>query len=717
MRSGGERVVYSLEPAYSGGFCFISGWDGPAVVDIESLIIEPDLNALLRHDLGLPIGRSEVVKSADNTQLTGRMIIGGTEAARSIGETHASEGQEPSVNWKPSIGVNRLRDENMTEVPEGEVVEANGQSFTGPCTIVYEGHLSEMSLVTAPGDVDASAVIQAALDNIPDKGNQNMKFEEWLVGVKDLTPETFAALSDEQQSAIRAEFDTLSVEAESDDPKKVEAMGDEDPPKKVEAMGDEEEKKVSASLAETRRVKAIETVCGSTHRNLCATAIESGWSSKKVQAMLGGRGKIEAGLGRMGPGGSQRSGGPCKQHVLTAALAHSLGMSGDQIARGFKFGGKADTERVINASLDRQYSGINFSGINRASVQSLAPNEQLGNYATPREVFQAAKNANWRKAMSGGTINASLGGFSTISSFEIFEAVVQAFLIDTFETADVVYPKITKTVTALDTNEFTEHQLTLVGLLKGLKIDGKVEHGTVATRLYPSGTEIEALTITIPQEIYINDRLGSLADMAMQIAELAPKSIEYAMHVILRGMTDGTITDPITPANDFFSAESGNYVADITYDTAGLGKMLNAFANMQDDNGIPIKSNPNITLMSSGLFPTAQRLHDSNVTNVVDTIGESQIYKSRFTPIEDAYLNANFDNVGTGGNDAEFFMFGDVQRRPAMKLVTLQGYETPTVETELTGLDTFGTQHRVIMPFKIVPHMVEGAVWTDGPAA
>ena len=737
-----DRIIYDLEPAYSGGFCFVEGFDYPCIVDIPTLIIEPNLNALLQHEPDQPIGTTEVYKSEDLTELNGSMVVGGTPVAVAIEDTH------DTLHWKPSIGVHRIRDENKLFVDAGESVTVNGREFTGPCIVIYGGYLSEMSLVTTPGDVDASAVLRAALGK-PQLGKGiEMEFNEWLLGVKQLTVEQFEAMSPEEQASIRSEYDAslnaegggdddlnaeggedddlnaegggdddLNAEGEEDDD--LNAEGEEDKPVNAKSGG-KKSSKVSAALKEGRRVTAIKTLCGTEHSVVAANAIANGWDIAKTQSYLqasANRRGIKKRMPQGRPGGRAHSDGPRRQHVLTAALARSLGWSAESIGKHFHFGSKQETERVINEAMAPQHSGVMFSHVIKASLKTLNPRTHIGEYATPLQIYMEARRANMAVLQPGGdSIRASLGGFSTISSVEIFNVILQAYLLEAFETEEVVHSEFTKEFVVNDTNEIEQHQLTLVGRLQELEKDGKVKHGTFTSRKYPGSTKLKGLTVTIPMEFYINDNLGALNDLARQLAEITPNSIEYDVFKMLRGMADGTVKDPLDATRDFISADCGNYVADVSYDVDGLGKMRQAFSHFQDDNGMLIKSQPDRVLTGTLLNPTAETVYASANLNYQDKVGDKQIYQGKFRPVESAYLDSYFASIGTGGNDAEFFMFGNPERRYPIKVMKLRGFESPMIESDMTSLDTFGEQWRVIAPYQVQEGMTEAVVYTDGPA-
>ena len=183
-------------------------------------------------------------------------------------------------------------------------------------------------------------------------------------------------------------------------------------------------------------------------------------------------------------------------------------------------------------------------------------------------------------------------------------------------------------------------------------------------------------------------------------------------------MVDGDIN--AADGSAFFSAARGNVItgAGGALSEAGLNAATEALDNMKDANGAPIATDGAFIVTSSALFATAQRLYASENLNVVDTIGDRNVYAGVYKPYKWAYLNAGNARAtkddGATASDlqtykaTQWYLFRDPARRPIMTVNKLVGYESPQIKQYDSDPSTWGTVYQLIYPYSI------SAAWTDG---
>jgi hypothetical protein len=178
--------------AYSGGLVPGLG----VVIDMESTTFRPKLPLLADHNRTLIVG---VIDSPhnDSTRMTvaGRLFsdMPGTQAERIA--MLAARG----APFEMSVG---LYDFKVEMVGKGKTVSVNGREFEGPITVLRNGVVREVSVVTLGADPNTDSQFFHLPSGTPE-GASSMELEELRAEVARLTAE--AAKTPELLAAARAE--------------------------------------------------------------------------------------------------------------------------------------------------------------------------------------------------------------------------------------------------------------------------------------------------------------------------------------------------------------------------------------------------------------------------------------------------------------------------------------------------------------------------------
>ena len=110
---------------YAGGPVQPAGWDAPIVVDLAGLETSDEQYPVLKdHDPDKVVGHGAAVNTGTKVLLKG--VVSGTgDAAQEVLDTAAN-----GFQWRSSIGCDRVGPTRF--VPEGQSIQANGQTFRGP---------------------------------------------------------------------------------------------------------------------------------------------------------------------------------------------------------------------------------------------------------------------------------------------------------------------------------------------------------------------------------------------------------------------------------------------------------------------------------------------------------------------------------------------------------------------------------------------------------
>lgn len=192
---GEKKLRRFAGTAYTGGVMRPSRFFTPVVVDLAGVKVKPGARPILKeHDPAQIVGHTEEVKVTDRSISVSGVISGVGEAAREVVQTSAN-----GFPWKLSLGASV---DKMVRVDEGEKVEVNGQTFSGPLLVARRTTLGEISFVALAADDRTSAKVaasamQAEIEVIA------MTLDDWL-RAKGFDPEN---LTDKQKESLQAMYE------------------------------------------------------------------------------------------------------------------------------------------------------------------------------------------------------------------------------------------------------------------------------------------------------------------------------------------------------------------------------------------------------------------------------------------------------------------------------------------------------------------------------
>jgi hypothetical protein len=139
--------------AYSGGP--IPNWDGQTLIDLSSTRVESGMPLLLHHAPEHYIGVVEVsFNDGQAIRVSGTLFSDIDAGARDIAIKSAR-----GAPYQMSVG---LYDASAESVPPGATLTLNGQPFTGPLTVLRNGHVREVSVVPLGADRNTAATFFSA---------------------------------------------------------------------------------------------------------------------------------------------------------------------------------------------------------------------------------------------------------------------------------------------------------------------------------------------------------------------------------------------------------------------------------------------------------------------------------------------------------------------------------------------------------------------------
>ena len=741
-----KTQTFKFAPLYSGGACFIDGFDAPAYVDLATLKVDPAPKALLEHNPDAVVGRLENIDN-DGKRLNCDAVIGGNELAAKV-----VEWAKNVASWSCSIGVYRFVDKDVEFVKANAKASVNGRDVSGPAYIVHNGALAEGSFVAIGGDGEASTLLArfkkggslmsaqkeflaegaipedekdkelTAAETVEDE-EEKVAAEEAIVDeavapVDEATLETIVSDAVEQavtdvDADIPAEVveevvtDVVDAVEEETDVVTASLRAEKLATKKIKAYLDSQNTgKATASLQENRRVSGIKTLCSAYGKNglrVAAQAIANGWSLNRTERLLKAQtrnSQFSAAMRNPGfgaPTGSQIR----KQDVVAAAFAQTLGMSPERAQKALKV-----DQRVIDASMEKPYRGMSFRGVVASSLNSFQP----GAY----DAFTGAA-AGWSdckaeclraRLVNGASFRAN-AGFSTISATDVFQIVLQAFLEPSEETAPRIYTQITRENKVVDFNEVKSYLPTIQGRLRQISETGAIQNVGLTTEEFKRSAEAYAAVFTIPEKTIINDQIDAFAELLRQLEQLGDDCVEHDVAETFWRLVDGDIKD--ANSNALVSTTVGNYITSGSLDEAGLGKAIAALNSFSTANGVPLASDNLILIAGSKLAPTALKLANAGYVDFQNGTAYPNVFQGRFRPLEWAYLDsaharAKKDDGSTNSlfaGDKTWILLRDPARRPAVCVNKVLGFESPRIEQFDADPAVWGTTYRYVYPYGV----------------
>nr|MDD3590872.1 hypothetical protein [Thermoguttaceae bacterium] len=310
------------------------------------------------------------------------------------------------------------------------------------------------------------------------------------------------------------------------------------------------------------------------------------------------------------------------------------------------------------------------------------------------------------RLMNGASFRAN-AGFSTISATDVFQLVLQAFLEPSEETAPRLYTQITRENKVVDFNEVKSYLPTIQGRLRQISETGAIQNVSFTTEEFKRSAEAYAAVFTIPEKTIVNDQIDTFAELLRQLEQLGDDCVEHDVAETFWRLVDGDIKD--ASSNSLVSATVGNYISSGSLDEAGLAAAIAALNSFSTANGVPLAADNLIMLVGSKLAPVALKLANAGYVDFQNGTAYPNVFQGRFKPLEWAYLDsaharAKKDNGSTNSlfaADKTWILLRDPQRRPAVCVNKVLGFESPRVEQFDADPAVWGTTYRYVYPYGV----------------
>lgn len=662
-REGEQQRRFTIL-AYSGGKLHVGGFPLPVVVDLAGLSIPESIPILIDHTKSV----EATLGVADQFSNDGQSLsISGTVTAVSALATNVVQQHDQGHRWQASIGAHV---EASVEIPAGQTIRVNGQTFTGPLIVATQATLRETSVL--PMGADHTTHVNLAAAAAPFNGEPTMAqpktptFDEWTteLGIQ------ASALTEERKAAMQ-----LAYEAEIGAPAAKQTVqaaavtaGVGDIEARMHELTAQSLRNFQEQLAAQQRQHAEIQAKAAGHPEIVAAAIEHGWSIDKVELEV-----MKAGYARTRPTSFNSAQNAPEQtpKVLEAALC---------MARRLPNLEKQFDDKTLQAAHSQHRQGI---GLQQLLLQAAAYN---GMYLEPgtrigtgniRDVLAHAFNRVPGSIQAAASTLSVPGILSNVGNKEIEEGYMQT---------DTVWREIAQIKSVNDFKTVTSYRMLDDMEYEQLGKDGRIKHGTAGEESYTRKANTYAKMFALTREDIINDDLSAFDDLRNRIGRGAGIKL-----------TDLFWTTWLANAATIWTAARTNYISGSTTnlgtDGVGLGLGVKAFRQRRSpsaDGSKRLAGTPQLLLVPPELETVADQLFQARNANNV-AVGSANIHAGKYRPI---VANQLSDSAYTGYSSTHWWLLGDAAMGSPVVVSFLNGQETPIVESADADFDQLGIQFR-----------------------
>ncbi len=490
---GAKPRRFKIE-AYNGGLLPVDGFEHPVVVDLRGLQTPNQIPILIDHrkEVEATLGVTDAIENTGTALTLGGLVTGVSGLVQTVLAQDAN-GQ----TWQASIGARVLE---SVDIPEGQVVNVNGQEISGPFVLAVKSVLKETSIL--PLGADSSTSVNLAASAAAASKGLVMSFEDW---VKSLGLDS-STMNPEQQAALQDAYAAKMKVAAADNmpEKKPEPMAAVAPTTAAAAAQVDLMAGFRQGLAaEHRRASAINAAAGGFH-DIAATAIEQGWSVEKTELEAL---KRQTAQSRTRPTSFTAAQGNGDQtRILQAALS---------VARGHK-AEKHFTDAELQAA-HSQYRGR--VGLQQVIIQAAAAN------GMPIHVGSRLHDGNLREALQYASGQNLQAAFSTVSLPGIFSNLANKELLAGFEEEDNNWEEISDVKSVSDFKTHTSYRLNDEMEYEELGPGGVMKHGKISEEQYTRSADTYAKMFSLTRRDIINDDLGAFDDLRVRLGRGAARRL------------------------------------------------------------------------------------------------------------------------------------------------------------------------------------------------
>ncbi|MEM9108602.1 MAG: HK97 family phage prohead protease [Planctomycetota bacterium] len=687
--------------AYGGGEMMVGGFYHPVVIDLSGLkASRAKLPILLDHDPGRIIGMAEKVEITDKGVSLSGKITGEDDDAKKV-VTNAKNGFE----WQASVGARVLKREFLEA---GSKDTVNGRDVSGPLIIARQSELVETSFVAIGADQSTSAAVAATNTETP-----TMTFEQWLKA-QGIDPNT---ISNAAKATLKASYDAEhgssgdqaneGNNATAQTPATVQASSQATSTETIDIVAQQRQQAAN----EQDRIAMIQAACqeaggpqieieesgNKSKVDLAAHAIRQGWDRDKVELEVLRASRASAPAVQSGA-----TNAPSAQ-VIEASLSLAGGIDEKTVSESLP---QSQREEVMNAAMESRNRGATLHSLMDAVI--LAAGQHFSGSRKSNDFIRAAFEANQ-------VLQASAGGFSTISLTGILSNVANKALIAAYNAVEVAWPQVAGVRNHNDFKVHTRYRMDSEGSFRKVGPDGELKSIGLTEASYTNKVDTFGAIVALNRQQIINDDLGAFLELQAMLGRLSAIRKEEAVFVLL-------LSNP----SSFFSTGNKNYFSgastSLSIDSLTTGKQM--FKDFVDSNGKPILVSPDRLLVPSTLEVTANSLYkEQGIIAGTSTAKQpkNNPHAGLFKPVVSPYLNntAITDQDGqtiTGQSNTGWYLLSNPAIRAAVAIAFLNGKQTPTIESAQTSFDTLGMQWRAFDDFGVGTEETTAAVNSKGAA-
>jgi len=514
--SGGRPRRFRIL-AYSGGKLLVSGFAAPVVVDLAGLTATTAIPICLDHETTTDstLGQTSAIANDGKSLILSGEITGQSQRVRDV-IAQADAG----YTWQASIGCSV---EQQQEIPSGQSVSVNGQTFIGPVIVARRSILRETSVLPVGADATTSVNLAASAASLA-KESYMPTFEEWIAKLG-IDP---AKLDDADKAILVTAYDAAQTSPATD-------------PNATAATAAAVLNLRATAAADHERIAKINSITIG-HPEVAATAIRAGWSPDKTELELFKR--ITRSTAPMNMT-RHTSAGTTSDH-LSAALMVKAGYSA---AAEKQFG-----ERVMEQS--RPLHGNSLVDMCRASLM-------IDGRECPSDRGQMI-----RAAFSTGSMPVALGDSAN------------KILIDAYTQAPASWRSFAAVKPAANFRTQVGVRPTWAGDLEQLPPGGEIKHGSFNEETYEWHVDTFAKQFKITRQDIVNDDASVFSDMIPGLARAAARSLNSLVATTLLANAGSFFGS--ANANYFEGADTNLQASSLATAIKMLRQMTDAEGNLLD---------------------------------------------------------------------------------------------------------------------------------------
>jgi len=674
--------------AYSGGAMRVPRYFDPVVVDVRGIGTGQKIPLLRDHDHTRPIGQG-VAAIADN----GIEIQGSLRSTGDSGQVRDAreiiEAAKDEFPWQASVGIEPTRTE---KVNAGQRVRVNGQTFTGPLTVVRAGKLREVSIVAIGADDSTEARIAAAA-----AGGQTMGFDAWL----EAKGWDKATLNDVQLRALEAAWkaetggDTGSQGGGQSNAQRQQGGQDAGFGNAGGNSGGNGQT-VTAMLNEARRREERNQQYGDILGRFLSqgtlTASEAESQFNLAQQTQPDPRDFELQLLR-------------NSHRHGSTPGHQAGRSGEQSAEVVE----AALARAAGVyDLEANYSERTLEQVDRHYPRGLTLVE-LMYMAAQRGGYRGHSYRFSEEVLRAAYAPIEARGASTYDLSGVLSNVANKAIMAGFMSVEQEWARIAKIASVTDFKTVTRYALTGGFEYEQLGPSGEIKHATMGAESYTNKANLYARLFAIGLEDLRNDDLSAFDTVRQRLGRGAALRINQVFW-----------TEYLADVATFYTAGRNNYFdgAASNLQSSSLQTAEQKFREQTDPDGNPLGLMPTFLVVPPALAVTARELYvatniNTGGSSTKDKVPNANVFQSRYQPIVSSYLGSN---GVTNGSDTHFFLQADPMDLPLIEVVFLDGQRQPRVEAAQADFDQLGIQMRGYHAFGAAKQEYRAGVRSKGAA-